>query len=94
MRWMYSTALINTGGTLDDLREGVTMQEEIEGIARRVLGSAHPTAVHIGVSLEESRAVLAACETPRGVGVEEDDDDEDGWETVSSEEVPTEAKSS
>ena len=95
MRWMYATALINTGGaTLDNLREGVTTLEEIEGIARRVLGSTHPTAVALGVSLEQSRAVLAARETPRGVGVEDDDDDEDGWETVSSEEAPTEVISS
>ena len=59
-----------------------------------MLGSTHPTAVALGVSLEQSRAVLAARETPRGVGVEDDDDDEDGWETVSSEEAPTEAISS
>ena len=38
-----------------------------------------------------ARAALRARDTPRGVGVE--DDDEDGWETVSSDEEapPTEA---
>ena len=33
--------------TLDDLREAVTSLEEIEPIARRVLGSAHPTACRL-----------------------------------------------
>ena len=41
----------------------------------------------------DARATLRAREAiqaPRGVGVEDNDDDEDGWETVSSdEEAPT-----
>ena len=95
MRWLYADVLCrDNSATLGDLREAVTTLEETARIARRVLGSAHPTAVDIGVSLEDSRAVLAARETPRGVGVEDDDDDEDGWETVSSEEAPTEVISS
>ena len=54
---------MNTGATLDDLREAVTTFEEIERTARRVLGSAHPITVDIELSLQEARAALAARET-------------------------------
>ena len=46
--------------TLDDLREAVTTLEEIEPIARRVLGSAHPTTIGINRALRASRGVLSA----------------------------------
>ena len=49
--------------SLDDLREAVATLEEIERIARRVLGGAHPTTAGIEVSLENSRAALRARET-------------------------------
>ena len=40
--------------TLDDLREAVTTLEEVERIARRVLGGAHPLTVDIEGELRES----------------------------------------
>ena len=43
MRGVYAVAFYeDPAATLDDLREAVTTLEEIEPIARRVLGSAHP----------------------------------------------------
>ena len=48
--------------TLDDLREAVTTIEDLERIARRVLGGAHPTTAGIGRDLQYSRAALAARE--------------------------------
>ena len=63
MRGIYATALyLDTGATLDDLREAVKTLEEIEPIARRVLGSAHPDATGIGKSLRNARAALGARE--------------------------------
>jgi hypothetical protein len=57
MRWNYAMALCeDTAATLDDLREAVSTLEEIEPIARRVLGAAHPTAVGIEKSLQNARA--------------------------------------
>ena len=44
---------------IDDLREAVTTLEDIERIARRVLGGAHPVTVEIGRTLQKSRAALA-----------------------------------
>ena len=53
--------------TLDELREAVTMLEEIERIARRVLGGAHPTTRGIELHLQDARAALRAREeTPPG----------------------------
>ena len=53
--------------TLDDLREAVTTIEDLERIARRVLGGAHPTTAGIGRDLQNSRAALAAHQgTPPG----------------------------
>ena len=48
--------------TLDDLREAVTTSEEIERIARRMLGGAHPLTAALERNL--ARAALAARETP------------------------------
>ena len=50
--------------TLDDLREAVTTLEDAERIARRVLGSAHPTTANIERNLQNARAALRARETP------------------------------
>ena len=48
--------------TLDDLREAVTMLEETERIARRVLGGAHPLTVWIEALIPNARAALRARE--------------------------------
>ena len=51
------------GATLDDMREAVTTLEELERIARRVLGGAHPLTTNIGTNLRDARAALRARET-------------------------------
>ena len=53
---------LDTGATLDDLREAVKTLEEIERAARRVLGGVHPTAAGIGKNLQAARAALRARE--------------------------------
>ena len=64
MRWCYAHALyLDPGATLADLREAVNTLEEIERIARRVLGGAHPLTVNIEGCLRQARAVLRARET-------------------------------
>ena len=61
MRWNYAKALRDdTGATLDDLREAVTMLEELERTARRVLGGAHPVTTAIGKSLRIALVKLRA----------------------------------
>ena len=60
---LYAGMLITDDGTLDNCREAVTTYEDIERIARRVFGSAHPLTTKIEVSLQEARAVLRARET-------------------------------
>ena len=63
MRCCYAEALYKAdGATLDDLREAVTTLEEIERIARRVLGGAHPLTTAIS-ELLKSRPMLRARET-------------------------------
>ena len=63
MRLVYAGALYkDDGATLDDLREAVTTLEKTERTARRVLGSAHPTATTIEYDLRRARAALHACE--------------------------------
>ena len=54
----------NEGATLDDLREAVTTLEDVERVARRVLGGAHPTTVAIEDELRDAGAVLRCRETP------------------------------
>ena len=49
-----------TGTSPDDLREAVTTLEEIEPIARRVLGGAHPLVEQFECGLRDSRTVLEA----------------------------------
>ena len=60
----------NDGGddaTLDDMREGAAMLEEMERTARRVLGGAHLLTTGIDTCLRESRVALRAREeTPTG----------------------------
>ena len=61
----YAEALCqDNGATLDDLREAVTLLEDLEPTARRVLGGAHPTTTGVESCLQEARAALAARETP------------------------------
>ena len=52
---------------MDDLRESVATFEEIERIARRMLGGAHPTTVSIEKALQQARKVLRARESGRKV---------------------------
>ena len=60
LRWNYAMALYkDTGATLDDHREAITTLEEIERIAQRVLGGAHPLTTGIETSLRNARAALA-----------------------------------
>ena len=56
MRWTYAEALyLDDGATLEDVREAVTTLEEIERIARRVFGGAHPLAAGIAGTLQKWR---------------------------------------
>ena len=65
----YAEALSRDGdATLDNLREAVTTLEDLERIARRVLGGAHPTTTGIEKDLHEARAALRARETPSPPG--------------------------
>ena len=67
MRWAYAKALCgDDDATLDDLREGVTMLEDVERIARRVFGGTHPTTTGIEGDLRHARDELRACETQPG----------------------------
>ena len=61
MRKVYAGALWQDDATtLDDLRESVTMLEDLERTARRVYGNSHPTTIGITDYLEHSQAVLRA----------------------------------
>ena len=65
MRWIYAEALYqDPAATLDDLREAVATLEDVERIARRVFGGAHPAARGIELLLRTSRAALRTRETP------------------------------
>ena len=56
MRWIYAQSFfLDSGATLDDLREAVTTLEEIEPIARRVLGGANPLTSAIEGNLRVAR---------------------------------------
>ena len=66
---IYARALYyDEGATLDDLREAVTTLEDAKPIARRVLGSAHPTTGGIEDDLRNAQAKLRTHETPRPPG--------------------------
>ena len=67
MRFGYAVALLaDPTATLDDLREAVTTLEEIDRIAQRVLGGAHPLTGGIEKSLQNARATLRSREAPGG----------------------------
>ena len=56
MRWIYARTLYEDPcATLDDLRETLTTLEEIEPVARRVLGGAHPITVDIERDMRNAR---------------------------------------
>ena len=56
-QWIYARSLWGDRGrgTLDDRREAVTMLEEMERAACRVLGPSHPTSIEIGLDLKKTR---------------------------------------
>ena len=63
MRKNYARALyLVADATLDDVREAVSMLEDVERIARRVLGGSHPITEEMEPSLRTARAVLSARE--------------------------------
>ena len=63
MRKIYARALYGApGATLNDLREAVTTLEDVERIARRVLGGAHPDTAAIEGNLRNARTMLRARE--------------------------------
>ena len=63
MKMHYAMALYeDDSATLDGLREAVTTLEDIEGIARRVLGGAHPLTTTFEKNLRNARAALRARE--------------------------------
>ena len=71
MRRFHGMALYkDPGATIDDLHQAVTTLEDLERIARRVLGGAHPATAAIEESLRGSRAALVcdamAAMTPPG----------------------------
>ena len=68
MRWIYAEALCrDSNATLDDLCEAVTTLEEIEPIARRVLGGAHPLTRGLERYLQYAQATLRAREAGKRV---------------------------
>ena len=63
MRSVYAQLLFNDpSASLDDRGEAVTMLEETERTARRVLGVAHPTARDIERTFQSARAALRASD--------------------------------
>ena len=68
LRWHYALALyLDTGATLDDLREAVVTLEDTVRIVRRVLGGAHPTTEGLVKDLRNARAALRAREAGKRV---------------------------
>ena len=61
-KWAYPSYK-DEGTTLDDLRKAVTMLEETERAARRVLGGAHPDTKAIREDFCDALAALRARET-------------------------------
>ena len=61
MKLNYALALYeDNGATFDDLRESVTTLEDLERIARRVLGNAHPLIEGIEMALRGARRAREA----------------------------------
>ena len=53
---------MDSGATLDDLREAVNTLAETERTARRLMGGAHPLVAWIELDLQRARAKLRARE--------------------------------
>ena len=67
MRSLYAEMLYKKDGTtLDDLREAVTLLEDLAPTARRVLGGSYPVTTYIERNLRDARAALRAREAPSG----------------------------
>jgi hypothetical protein len=65
MRWYYAGALYkDPAATLEDLREAVTILEDMGRITHNVFGRSHRNAVGIERKLRHARAALAARESP------------------------------
>ena len=63
MKWIYARSLYeDPAATPDDLREAVTTLEDIERIARRVFGGAHPLTEGME---EDHRRARRASRPPR-----------------------------
>ena len=63
MGLVYAEALYRDDDTtLDELREAVSILEDTDRAARRVLGGAHPLVMEIEGALRNARAALAARE--------------------------------
>ena len=69
MQWAYARALYeDPAATLDDLREAVTLLEDLAPTGRRVLGGSYPVTTYIERDLRDARAALRARETPPAPG--------------------------
>ena len=69
MRALYAQSLYeDPAATLDDLREAVTLLEDLAPTARRVLGGSYPVTTYIERDLRDARAALRARETPAALG--------------------------
>ena len=63
LRWNYVQSLyLDPAASLDDLREAMTILEEIHRTARRVLGGAHPLTEGMELDLRDARPALRARE--------------------------------
>ena len=77
LRANYARALYtDPDATLDYFREAATTFEEMERTARRLLGSAHPTAKTIERSLQKARATLRGREDRDDESLDDADDTE------------------
>ena len=59
----------DASATLNDLREAESTLKDAVRLARRVLGSTHPTVVQMEKSLQNARAILGARESGREVKI-------------------------
>ena len=59
----------DASATLNDLREAESTLKDAVRLARRVLGSTHPTVVQMENSLQNARAILGARESGREVKI-------------------------
>ena len=70
MKWTYAQSLYkDASATLNDLREAESTLKDAVRLARRVLGSTHPTVVQMENSLQNARAILGARESGREVKI-------------------------